>query len=526
MLALHELAPDQVDVELIAPEPRYWYRPVAVAEPFGLGEVRSFVLADLAHEVGARFTPGEIVAIDAGAHVAHTTTGALSYDALLLACGAVPRAVVPGAITFRGPADTHLITELLHELDDGTVTRVVVAVPLGAHWSLPAYELALLIASYARTAGLSNVDVALVTPEDKPLMLFGAAARDAVERMLDEQGVTLHAGACATEVHDGDLRLTPHATIPADQVVALPRLYGPQIDGLPQTRAGFVTVDPHGRVDGLADVFAAGDLTSFPVKQGGIAAQQADAAAEFIAARAGAELEPRPFRPVLRGLLLTGSAPRYLRRDIGRGSSGTVSVDPLWWPPAKIVGRCLAPFLARIADVRQADEPPEHAVEVDLPLGPEEVSRLSAEQASAGPPDEFDEIDEPTAGAVMSTEPLVVAPEDTLGAVAEKLRAFDTGSALVADYGRLIGILTSRDLLRAFAGRVHSSEARVREWMTAEPITVSVDAPVSTALRLMSRHRIHHLPVVEGERAVGLLGMRQVAREVAGRAGPPVGLGL
>ena len=59
-----------------------------------------------------------------------------------------------------------------------------------------------------------------------------------------------------------------------------------------------------------------------------------------------------------------------------------------------------------------------------------------------------------TVGEVMSTGSLVVAPEDTLGEVAEKMRAADLGSALVADYGRLIGILTSRDLLRAFAGRV------------------------------------------------------------------------
>ena len=76
---------------------------------------------------------------------------------------------------------------------------------------------------------------------------------------------------------------------------------------------------------------------------------------------------------------------------------------------------------------------------------------------------------------------LVVAPEDTLGEVAEKMRARDVGSALVADYGRLIGILTSRDMLRALAGRVHSSEARVRQWMTAEPITVSATTTLEAA---------------------------------------------
>jgi sulfide:quinone oxidoreductase len=525
MLALHELAPEYVEVELIAPEPRYWYRAAAVAEPFGLGQVRSFELAELAQEVGAQFTLGEVIAINADARLAHTVTDTFAYDALLLACGAVPHPVLPGAITFRGPADTQLITELLRELDAGTVSSVAVAVPLGAYWSLPAYELALLIANHAETVG-RDVDVALVTPEDQPLMLFGAAARDAVEAMLAARGIALYAGVCPTEVRDGELRLTPQATIPADRVIALPRLYGPPIDGLPQTRAGFVAVDPHGRVQGLSDVFAAGDLTNFPVKQGGIAAQQADAAAEAIAARAGADVEPRPFRPVLRGLLLTGGRPRFLRRDVGTGAKGMVSIDPLWWPPAKIVGRRLAPFLARIAGVPNM-EPPEAAntVEVEVPV---DVARLASGRHSTGDALDDDEGDERTAHDLMSTDLLIVAPEDTLGEIAQKLRARNVGSALVAEYGRLVGILTSRDLLRAFAGRIHSSEARAREWMTAEPITVSPAASASSALRLMNEHRIHHLPVVEHGRAVGLVGMRQVAQAVAERsqARPHVGLGF
>jgi CBS domain-containing protein len=124
----------------------------------------------------------------------------------------------------------------------------------------------------------------------------------------------------------------------------------------------------------------------------------------------------------------------------------------------------------------------------------------------------------------MSTDPLLVAPEDTLGEVAEKMRASDTGSALVSDSGRLIGILTSRDLLRAFAGRVHPSEARVREWMTAEPVTVSAATPIEAAVTLMTEYGFHHLPVVEDERPVGMLGLRQATRQARGRMG--IGLGL
>jgi hypothetical protein len=136
---------------------------------------------------------------------------------------------------------------------------------------------------------------------------------EAVRELLAERVVHTH--ACPVELVDGVLRLVPQGSIEADRVVALPRLHGPRIDGLPQTVEGFIPIDAHCRVLGLSDVFAAGDITSFPVKQGGIAAQQADAAAEMIAANAGVDLVPRPFRPVLRGLLLTGRQPRYLRHE-------------------------------------------------------------------------------------------------------------------------------------------------------------------------------------------------------------------
>ena len=115
---------------------------------------------------------------------------------------------------------------------------------------------------------------------------------------------------------DGELQLIPNGSVAADRVVALPRLQGAPLDGLPQTVHGFIPVDAHCRVHGVADVFAAGDITSFTVKQGGIAAQQADVAATAIAAAAGASVTPQRFQPVLRGLLLTGREPRYLRREV------------------------------------------------------------------------------------------------------------------------------------------------------------------------------------------------------------------
>jgi CBS domain-containing protein len=119
-------------------------------------------------------------------------------------------------------------------------------------------------------------------------------------------------------------------------------------------------------------------------------------------------------------------------------------------------------------------------------------------------------VSELEAGEVMTHRFLAVAPEDTLGEVAERMAAENLGSALVVDYGRLIGILTSRDVLRAISARVHPSEARIREWMTSEPSAVAAETPAAAAARIMLRGGFHHLPVVEGERPVGVVGLRAV----------------
>jgi len=526
-LALRDLGEGRVSVEMLAPEPQFWYRPLAVAEPFGLGEVRHFDLAELAAAAGATFSPGALSGVDAVGGLVQTSAGStVPYDILLVACGAGPSPAVPGALTFRGPADTERIRQLLEEIVAGQVGRVAFVVPWGAVWSLPLYELALMTAAYVAERGLDRVELALVTPEEEPLQLFGRAGSEAVRQLLEQRGIALHTGSWPVEFVDGELRLVPEEKIAVDRVVALPRLRGPRIDGLPQTVDGFLPVDAHGQVHGVADVFAAGDITNFPVKQGGIAAQQADAAAEMIAATAGADLTPQPFRPVLRGLLLTGGQPRYLRHEItgGAGDVAAASPEPLWWPPAKIVGRYLAPFLAAFAGVESPPEPPATpgAIPVEVEFERETIEGLAAPRPEVGAAAEGE--DGATVADAMSTDPLVVAPEDTLGEVAEKMHARDLGSALVGDYGRLIGVLTARDLLRAFAGRAHPSEARVREWMTAEPVTVSAATPIEAAVTLMTEYGFHHLPVVDDERPVGMLGLRQAARQTHART--RIGLGF
>ncbi len=379
-LALRALGEEHVDVQLLAPEPKFWYRPLAVAQPFRLGEVMHFDLSELAAAAGATLSLGTLVSVDPARRLAHTSPGgSIAYDMLLIACGAVPTSAVPGALTLRGPADTERIEHLLAEIEAGDVRRIAFAIPAGTVWSLPAYELALMTAAWLASRGIAGVELALVTPEEEPLGLFGHDASRAIQGLLDDRGIVLHRRAHPVEFRDGELRSVPESVVAADRVVAMPRLLGNPIDGVPQTAERFIPVDAHGRVTGLSDVYAAGDITGFPIKQGGIAAQQAETAAEAIAAEAGADLTPRPFRPVLRGLLLTGREPRYLRRELAGGEETSwASPDPLWWPPAKIVGRYLAPFLGALAGVEVTPELPSgpNVVRVDLELDPDDLPGL------------------------------------------------------------------------------------------------------------------------------------------------------
>jgi CBS domain-containing protein len=115
-------------------------------------------------------------------------------------------------------------------------------------------------------------------------------------------------------------------------------------------------------------------------------------------------------------------------------------------------------------------------------------------------------------GEIMTSDVLTVDPADTIGETAQKMVERGVSSAVVSDYGNLIGIVTERDLTRAVAGRVHTSEARVREWMTSDPITLGPDATPDEAAKIMLDNGFRHVPIVEDGRAVGIVSIRDVAR--------------
>src|SRR5919198_1114319 len=346
-LGVRALAPDLSDVTLVAPGQTFSYRVAAVGEPFGASSVHRFDLARIARDIGVGLRRGAIASVRAEERQPTLGDGeTIAYDALVIACGAEARPAIPGALTFAGPGDVASMRDLLAEIGSGRVLLVALAIPASIGWTLPAYELALLLSHHAG----ARLSVSIVSPESEPLAAFGGDASAAVRSLLERRGIALHLNLTPVKAVGGALRTRPHRDVPADRVVALPRLFGVPIDGVPATRAGLLRTDEHGRVERLADVYAAGDITAFPVKQGGIAAEQADAVAQALAAEAGADVHPEPFRPVLRGRLVTGDGDRFLRADIGggRGDTAKTSLGPMWWPPVKTHGRYLAPYLARI----------------------------------------------------------------------------------------------------------------------------------------------------------------------------------
>ncbi len=353
--ALRALAGSLPRITLLTPGTELAPRATSVAMPFGFGAPGPLPYESIGRRARFDLHRGTLARVQPDEHVVVDDHGeALRYDKLLVAVGARPRPALPGAITFAGPDDAPAVARALEE-----TSRLAFVLPSASGWALPVYELAIMAAVELRDRG-ADVEITVVTPEPAPLWVFGPEASAAVAGLLADRGIGLRTGAPVVAVAEGELQPADGPPVKAERVIALPTLDGPATPGLPHDDNGFIPVDLHGRVPGLPDVFAAGDATTFPLKQGGLATQQADAAAEAIAADLGVAVEPAPFRPVLRGLLMTGGAPLYLRSSLSavgepeastahrttRRPAAAVSRRALWWPPGKIAGRYLAPLRA------------------------------------------------------------------------------------------------------------------------------------------------------------------------------------
>lgn len=347
--ALHELAGERVAVTLVSPGAQFAYRPPAVAEPFGSGHVERYALAPLVAAAGAALVRDTVDGVDRVGRTVRTAGGVeLPYDALILAMGATPHPLSAHVTTVDAARMDTLLHGLVQDIEGGYVRRLGIVIPGPMCWPFPAYELALMASERAWDMQ-TDLDVVLFTPEHAPLEAFGAAASHALATLLDDRRIEVVTSADCEVPRSGMVVVHPGGrSVALDRVVALPRLSGPRLPGVPSNGEGFIPVDEHGRVRGLDHVWAAGDGTDHPVKLGGVAAQLADAAARSIAIQAGVPLDARPVTPVLEGVLMTGGTPRYLRHTPPRpgndGESVFTEVTPGTRGP-KISARYLGPHL-------------------------------------------------------------------------------------------------------------------------------------------------------------------------------------
>jgi sulfide:quinone oxidoreductase len=347
LLALRELAGDRAELELISPQPDLVVRAYETLAPFHEGRAHRYRLERIAADLGVALTRDAVAAVDPERRVVTLQSGEeRSYDALIVAVGARAAGTLPGAVAFRGAEDAAQLQALLLESRSGRHRSVAFVVPGGYTWPLPLYELALHTSVWLSERGVARVPLTLVSPEPAPLASFGRRASAEVASLLHSQGVNF-VTAQAVRHTAGKLLLAGGSELDVDLAIAMVRLAGPRIDGLPSDDEGFMPVDETGRVVGVDRVFAAGDATTFPVKQGGLATQQADAIAELIATELGADLEAGESQPVLRAVLYGGREKRYLRAQLGDQleTSSEASSSPLWPESSKLLGRYLAPYL-------------------------------------------------------------------------------------------------------------------------------------------------------------------------------------
>ena len=356
VLGLRRLCGDRVSIELLDPRESFVYRPLAVAEPFELTPVFEIGLERFAEDNGATLRRAGLERVDTEDRSVLSSAGdSLDYDYLVIATGARVGEGVPGALSFVPPGGIRDFNRLLYRLERGEVQRVAFTARSTFGWFLPMYELALMTATFMRARQMP-AQVTVVTPETAPLEVFGGEISAEVARLLAEANVRLETERRPLRFETGGrLQMAPDGFIETDQVVALPGLEGPGHEGLPAEANGFVPMRPDGRVDGREREFAAGDATDFPVKQGGIAAQMADAAVSSIAYDLGAVPVAEPFEPTIEGTLLTGRAVHELHHSLVLATSETAdrTEHASWLPAQKVWARYLGEYLAEHSELKR-----------------------------------------------------------------------------------------------------------------------------------------------------------------------------
>jgi sulfide:quinone oxidoreductase len=350
LLRLRRLAGDRVKLTLVCPDAHMAYRPLAVGKPFGLPGVRRYPLKRIVADVDARWIRDRLSSVKLANRTVQTEGGGeLRYDALLLAVGAPEAPSYPHAYTFTDRDTGHTLDQIISSIDAGSIEAVAFVLPHEWVWPLPLYELALMTAHRAQAMN-RRPQITFLTSEGRPLKAFGQAAGDAVLDLLHEAGITVHTGVVARVPAPGVVSFAGQE-LHADRIVTLPKILGPAVKGIAAGSRWFAPIDDWCVVpDTEGRVFAAGDATDFPVKQGGIGAQQADTAAAGIAHLAGLAARPPPLAPVIRGTLLTGTRPLYVAARVvdGLGWQSNIYEHPPWPSQEKIVAEELGDYIRKL----------------------------------------------------------------------------------------------------------------------------------------------------------------------------------
>jgi sulfide:quinone oxidoreductase len=350
-LALQDLAAERIAMTVLAPNEELVYRPMTVREPFAYAPAARYALASIVAGAGAELIAGRLERVEPDKQLVHTEDGVqLEYDALVLALGAKLYPRYKHAITIDDRCMDETLHGLIQDIEAGHLTSIAFVAPGRMAWPLPLYELALMTVGRAYDVNMP-LEATIVTPEEKPLAIFGQEVSDGVAALLEQKAIRTITSGYAEIPEPGEVVINPRdRRLRTARVIALPELYGPSVPGLHVSEHGFIHVNRFCGVPHAGPIFAAGDAVDFPVKQGGLGCQQADVAAESVAKLSGVEIEPRVFNPVIHGVLLTDEHPRYIAAKItgGHGFASHFSVTPIEGATHKIAAKYLAPYLDKL----------------------------------------------------------------------------------------------------------------------------------------------------------------------------------
>jgi sulfide:quinone oxidoreductase len=350
LLRLRRIAGERVDVTLISPGEELVYRPLTVLEPFTGQAARRYQMADIVADTDVDWVRDSLAWLDPAERVVHTTDGRqVGYDALLLTIGGKELSPSPHVEVFTGRDGGQFYRDVVEDVEAGRAKQLVFLLPLGPAWPLPLYELALMTAARARASG-RTVQLVLIIPGPWPLAALGGDAGEIMARLLAEAGIALYTDTRVHVSSPHDLVLQPGGDVlHADRIISLPTITGPNVRGIPGfAQDRFLHVDEYCRVLNTGGrIFAAGDATDLPVKQGGVGAQQADVAAAGIAHLAGAGPAPERLRPRIDATLFVSAKPLYLSAYLidGRGWQATLHDEPPWPAGEKVVAEELGSYL-------------------------------------------------------------------------------------------------------------------------------------------------------------------------------------